>query len=474
MVGDGEIDNITAIAIRYNGVERVINADGNYDVGGRRFTVDFDPAAGNPFGPNGNNTVNVTGLLDGVQIATYTGDGYTTLEYSYVSGSAFPIGGFGASVINAGVPVNFAVPVQLVDADGDTADSSIVVTLEPEAQPLASVNIAANLLTQTNPSSVVTIQFSEAPVNFTDADISAVGGTVTGLAVTADPLVYTATFTATAGFSGIGSVTVGTAWQDADGNPGVGNDDVVAIDRSSPTVVDVVANDLVITDSDAVADTFSIAVTFSEAMNTSATPTLIFAPSVASTLTLTGGAWSAANTVYTASYTVADANVVVNGVTVDVTGAQDLAGNAQEDYSAVAEFSIDTENPTVTVNIVDGVAERRRHQLGGDLHVQRGAGRQLHRIRHPGLGRPHARCRFVDHGRRHPLHGDGHRELTASPATPRSRWRRVVIPTRLSIWALPAPIRSTSTPWRRWRASSSTPSRPTTSSTRRRLAVRLR
>ena len=333
---------------------RVINADGTYDVGGRSFTVDFDPAVGNPFDPNGNNTVNVTGLLDGVQIATYTADGYTTLEYSYVTGSDFQIGGFGGSVINSGVPVNFAVPVQLVDADGDTADSSIVVTLEPEALPLASVNIAANLLTQSNASSVVTIQFSEAPVNFTDADISAVGGTVTGLAATADPLVYTATFTATAGFSGIGSVTVGTAWQDANGNPGVGNDDVVAIDRSSPTVVDVVANDLVITDSDAVADTFSIAVTFSQAMNASATPTLIFAPSVASTLTLTGGAWSAANTVYTASYTVADANVVVNGVTVDVTGAQDLAGNAQQDYTAVAEFSIDTVAPVASI-ILDAI-----------------------------------------------------------------------------------------------------------------------
>ena len=38
-----------------------------------------------------NNTVNVTGLLDGVQIATYTADGYTTLEYSYVTGSDFQL-----------------------------------------------------------------------------------------------------------------------------------------------------------------------------------------------------------------------------------------------------------------------------------------------------------------------------------------------------------------------------------------------
>ena len=29
VVGDGEIDNITAISIRYNGVERFINTDTN-------------------------------------------------------------------------------------------------------------------------------------------------------------------------------------------------------------------------------------------------------------------------------------------------------------------------------------------------------------------------------------------------------------------------------------------------------------
>ena len=43
---------------------------------------------------------------------------------------------------------------------------------------------------------MVTFTFSEAPVGFTPADITAVGGTLSGLAATADPLVYTATFTA--------------------------------------------------------------------------------------------------------------------------------------------------------------------------------------------------------------------------------------------------------------------------------------
>ena len=69
----------------------------------------------------------------------------------------------------------------------------------------------------------MTFTFTEAPVDFTAADITAVGGTVSGLTVTADPLVYTATFTATDGFSGTGSVSVTAgSYTDATGNPGTG------------------------------------------------------------------------------------------------------------------------------------------------------------------------------------------------------------------------------------------------------------
>jgi hypothetical protein len=124
-------------------------------------------------------------------------------------------------------------------------------------------------------------------------------------------------------------------------------------DTVAPTVSSVTANDLVITDADVGTGTFKLAVTFSEAMKTSATPILTFGTSVASTLTLTGGVWSAGNTVYTATYKVADGNENLTNVTVDVTGAQDASGNAQLNYTELPEFSIDTVNPTVTVNIVD-------------------------------------------------------------------------------------------------------------------------
>src|SRR5262245_48938089 len=50
-----------------------------------------------------------------------------------------------------------------------------------------------------------------------------------------------------------------------------------------------------ISDADAVTDTFSIAVTFSEAMDPLTAPTLTFAPDVSSTLTFNGGERGGAN-----------------------------------------------------------------------------------------------------------------------------------------------------------------------------------
>ncbi len=62
--------------------------------------------------------------------------------------------------------------------------------------------IADGSLSDTAASSLVTFTFSEAPTGFTDADLDVVGGTITDLVATVDPLVWTAQFTATDGFHG--------------------------------------------------------------------------------------------------------------------------------------------------------------------------------------------------------------------------------------------------------------------------------
>ncbi len=93
------------------------------------------------------------------------------------------------------------------DAGNTTGPSNTSFTLDTTA-PTVTVDIVDASLTGGDNSSLVTFTFSEAPVGFAAGDITAVGGTVTDLTATADPLVYTATYTATTGFSGTGSVTV--------------------------------------------------------------------------------------------------------------------------------------------------------------------------------------------------------------------------------------------------------------------------
>jgi hypothetical protein len=115
----------------------------------------------------------------------------------------------------------------------------------------------------------------------------------------------------------------------------------LVVDTTAPTVTDVTVNDLLITDADVGLGTFSVQVTFSEAMNTGATPTLTFNPSVAGVLAFASGAWSAGDTVYTATYNVTDGNVDIDDITIDVTGAQDVAGNAQANYAEQNEFDIE-------------------------------------------------------------------------------------------------------------------------------------
>ena len=121
-------------------------------------------------------------------------------------------------------------------------------------------------------------------------------------------------------------------------------------DNTAPTGV-ITVSDGVISDPD-VPGPFTVKVTYNEAMNTAFTPAIAFTPTVASTLNFTGGVWSLGNTVYTASYTEADANVLVPSVKVDITGGKDIAGNPQVAASLSSAFAIDTQNPTVTVNIV--------------------------------------------------------------------------------------------------------------------------
>ena len=153
-VGDGTLDTITGIAFSYNGVSSeviipttttqevtigehtytvTLNSDGTVDVGGL-------------YGTSGSNAV-------GTYVAVYTDTagtldahpGYSSLEFTYVSGDSFKIGDFGATTITSD-PVDFTVPVSIEDGDGDiTSSGSLDITLDPSASSSLS-NLAASSL----------------------------------------------------------------------------------------------------------------------------------------------------------------------------------------------------------------------------------------------------------------------------------------------------------------------------------------
>jgi hypothetical protein len=123
-------------------------------------------------------------------------------------------------------------------------------------------------------------------------------------------------------------------------------------DTEAPTV-DIDVSDTMISEADA-GGTFDVIATFSEAMDTSFTPTISFDPNVAAsgTLTFSSGAWSAGDTVYTATYNVADEDEEVAGVDVSVGGAKDLAENLQDpDPTTEADlFDVDTVAPVINIS----------------------------------------------------------------------------------------------------------------------------
>ena len=125
--------------------------------------------------------------------------------------------------------------ITTTDAAGNSASSSDTESYSVAGSPSVAVNIVDTSLNQADTTSSVTFTFSEAPVGFTSGDITVANGTVTGLTATANPLVWSATFTATAGFEGTGSVSVNpSSYSNAAGNPGSGATDTVAIDTQPP------------------------------------------------------------------------------------------------------------------------------------------------------------------------------------------------------------------------------------------------
>ena len=286
---------------------------GVWSAGDTTYTATYDVADGNV--DHDSVTIDVTGAKDAAGNA----------QQDYTPESEFAI-----DTLNPTVTTVTASPTTITDATAGTGTFTVTVVFG-EAM---DTSVAATPVLTFAPGVATTL-------------------TLTGGVWSAGDTTYTATYDVADGNVDHDSVTIDvTGAKDAAGNAqqDYTPESEFAIDTLNPTVTTVTASPTTITDATAGTGTFTVTVVFGEAMDTSvaATPVLTFAPGVATTLTLTGGVWSAGDTTYTATYDVADGNVDHDSVTIDVTGAKDAAGNAQQDYTPESEFAIDTLNPTVT------------------------------------------------------------------------------------------------------------------------------
>jgi VCBS repeat-containing protein len=164
-VGDGDQVNVTGVAISYNGVgggtSAVITEADDLDhdgvvevtIGTNEFTVTF----------NDDGTVDVGGLKGSsngtvtTTVAVFTDAPYSSLEFAYVSGTEFLIGNFGAAVKTTD-PVDFTVPISVVDGDGDTVDSGelAIHAVTPDAGSSLTTQSVSTLMTDSGSSNTLT------------------------------------------------------------------------------------------------------------------------------------------------------------------------------------------------------------------------------------------------------------------------------------------------------------------------------
>ena len=214
-------------------------------------------------------------------------------------------------------------------------------------RPTATIVVADTSLA-VGESSTVTITFSEAVNDFTNADLSVSGGTLSVVSSSDGGVTWTATFTPTAHITATSNlITLNNAGvTDKAGNAGVGTTDSnnYAIDTLRPTATIVVADTSL-----AVGETSLVTITFSEAVDDFTN----------ADLSISGGTLSAVSSsdggvTWTATFTpTAHITAISNLITLNNAGVTDKAGNAGSGATDSNSYAIDTLRPTVTIVVAD-------------------------------------------------------------------------------------------------------------------------
>jgi hypothetical protein len=128
-------------------------------------------------------------------------------------------------------------------------------------------------------------------------------------------------------------------------------------DAQPPAVQSILASESLLTDFHAGPAKFAVTVVFNETMDTGILPTLAYSPLAVAggqtpTLSNPAAVWYAtavSDDTITITYDVADRNLNASDISISVMGAKDLAGNTQQIYQMPSAFSIDMQNPFVSL-----------------------------------------------------------------------------------------------------------------------------
>ncbi|WP_052703348.1 Ig-like domain-containing protein [Comamonas thiooxydans] len=214
-------------------------------------------------------------------------------------------------------------------------------------RPTATIVVADAALT-VGETTMVTITFSEAVNDFTNADLSVSGGTLSTVTSSDGGVTWIATFTPAANLeSTVNRITLNnTGVTDKAGNAGVGTSDSnnYAIDTLRPTATIVVADNNL-----RIGETSLVTITFSEAVTGFTNADLTVANGTLSNVSSSDGGvtWTAT---FTPTSNITDAS---NLITLDNSGVTDAAGNAGSGTTDSNNYAIDTQRPRANIVVND-------------------------------------------------------------------------------------------------------------------------
>ncbi|MFL1547400.1 Ig-like domain-containing protein, partial [Pseudomonas sp. O39] len=213
--------------------------------------------------------------------------------------------------------------------------------------PTATIVVADTAL-KAGETSTVTITFSEAVADFSNADLTIVNGALSNVISIDGGITWTATFTPTGNITDTTNVITldNSGVVNASGNSGVGTTESnnFAIDTALPTATIVVADNRL-----GIGETTTVTITFSEAVSGFDLSDISVANGTLSNLSSSDG-----GIIWIATFTpTGNVSAPSNFISLDTSNVTDLAGNAGSTVAVSNNFAQDSERPTATLVVAN-------------------------------------------------------------------------------------------------------------------------